>query len=64
MMLRSLLSIAALAGSVMSNDQVLSFNRKIERETRSLDEIYKAALKEGDTVTLWHGGDATNQQIG
>ncbi|KIL92275.1 hypothetical protein FAVG1_04684 [Fusarium avenaceum] len=62
MMLRSLLPIAILAGSVMCNDQAFGFNSKIERETRSLDEIYKAALKEGDTVTLWHGGDATNQQ--
>jgi hypothetical protein len=61
MMLRSLLSIATLASSAMSYDQLLGFNSKIERETRSLDEIYKAALKEGDTVTLWHGGDAPNR---
>lgn len=31
-------------------------------ENRTLDEIYQAALKEGGTVTLWHGGDEKNQQ--
>ncbi|KAH7109189.1 hypothetical protein EDB81DRAFT_703440 [Dactylonectria macrodidyma] len=31
-------------------------------EERSLDQIYKAALKEGGTVTLWSGGDEKNQQ--
>ncbi|KAI4624430.1 hypothetical protein J4E83_004104 [Alternaria metachromatica] len=35
---------------------------KFERETRSLDEIYKAALAEGGVVTLWHGGDEKTQQ--
>lgn len=63
-MKHSLFSLAFLASSVMSYDQVLGFNEKVEVETRSLDEIYKAALKEGDTVTLWHGGDAVNQQAG
>lgn len=33
-----------------------------EFETRSLDEIHQAALAEGGTVTLWHGGDERNQQ--
>jgi len=33
-----------------------------ERETRSLDEIYQAALAEGGVVTLWHGGDEKTQQ--
>jgi hypothetical protein len=33
-------------------------------ENRTLDEIYQAALKEGDVVTLWHGGDEKNQQDG
>jgi hypothetical protein len=33
-----------------------------ERETRSLDEIYRAALAEGGVVTLWHGGDEKTQQ--
>ncbi|KAF9763808.1 hypothetical protein IL306_002977 [Fusarium sp. DS 682] len=46
----------------MSYDQVLGFNERVQVETRSLDEIYKAALKEGGTVTCWHGGDAVNQR--
>ncbi|KAG9193589.1 hypothetical protein G6011_03624 [Alternaria panax] len=33
-----------------------------EQETRSIDEIYKAALAEGGVVTLWHGGDEKTQQ--
>ncbi|KAH7125044.1 hypothetical protein B0J13DRAFT_647211 [Dactylonectria estremocensis] len=33
-------------------------------EKRSLDQIYKAALKEGGTVTLWSGGDERNQGDG
>ncbi|KAJ4348728.1 uncharacterized protein N0V89_010106 [Didymosphaeria variabile] len=33
-------------------------------ENRTLDEIHQAALKEGGTVTLWHGGDEKNQQDG
>ncbi|RYC57577.1 hypothetical protein CHU98_g8618 [Xylaria longipes] len=31
-------------------------------ETRSLDQIYKEALKEGGVVTLWHGGSEQHQQ--
>lgn len=31
-------------------------------ESRSLDEIYQAALAEGGVVTCWHGGDETTQQ--
>ncbi|KAM0321653.1 hypothetical protein ACHAQA_010009 [Verticillium albo-atrum] len=33
-------------------------------EKRSLSQIYNAALKEGGTVTVWHGGDETNQMDG
>jgi hypothetical protein len=33
-----------------------------ESETRSIDEIYQAALTEGGIVTLWHGGDEKTQQ--
>ena len=36
----------------------------IQPDTRSLSEIYHAALKEGGLVTLWHGGDEKNQQDG
>ncbi|KAF5243102.1 hypothetical protein FAUST_3021 [Fusarium austroamericanum] len=60
----SLLSLASLATSAWGYDQVLGFNRKVETETRSLDEIHKAALKEGGVVTLWHGGDSVNRQGG
>lgn len=31
-------------------------------ETRSIDEIYQAALDEGGSVTLWHGGDEAYQR--
>ncbi|EDU48153.1 AfuA ABC-type Fe3+ transport system periplasmic component [Pyrenophora tritici-repentis] len=37
-------------------------NATIERETRSIDEIYEAAVAEGGVVTLWHGGDEKTQQ--
>lgn len=50
------------AGHVVAYDQVLGFNAKVERENRTLDEIYKAALAEGDVVTVWHGGDEVDQQ--
>lgn len=33
-----------------------------KQETRSLDEIYQAAVAEGGVVTLWHGGDEKTQQ--
>ncbi|KAM0228828.1 hypothetical protein ACHAPO_010465 [Fusarium lateritium] len=56
------LSIALLASRVAAYDQVLGFNTEIEYEDRTLDQIYKAALKEGDAVTLWAGGDEKAQQ--
>lgn len=37
-------------------------NAAAEVETRTIDEIYKAALAEGGVVTLWHGGDEATQQ--
>lgn len=61
-MLSNLLTTGLLAGGALAYDQVLGFNSKVEVETRSLDTIYKAALKEGDVVTVWHGGDEANQQ--
>ena len=33
-------------------------------ENRTLDEIYAAALAEGSTITLWHGGDGQTKQNG
>lgn len=61
-MLRSLVTAICLASSVLGYDQALGFDGKVQRENRTLDEIYQAALKEGDTVTLWHGGDRPNRQ--
>ncbi|KAM5349883.1 hypothetical protein ACJ41O_006388 [Fusarium nematophilum] len=62
-MLRQLVcTTVLLASSVLGYDQVLGFNSRVERENRTLDEIYKAALAEGDVVTVWHGGDEKNQQ--
>ncbi|KAM0438483.1 hypothetical protein ACHAPT_001232 [Fusarium lateritium] len=61
-MMRQFLPLAFLASQVAGYDQLLGFKAAPEYETRSLDQIYKAALKEGDTVTLWHGGDEKNQQ--
>lgn len=55
--------VAALAvAPALCYDQVLGFNNVIQRENRSLDEIYQAALAEGGVVTLWHGGDEKTQQ--
>ncbi|KAK3387766.1 ABC transporter [Podospora didyma] len=57
------LSLTLLASSlVLAYETTLGFNSAAVIETRTLDEIYQAALAEGGTVTLWHGGDETNQQ--
>lgn len=47
-----------LAGAAVSSafDPQLGFNNHVEVENRTLDEIYQAALKEGGTLTVWHGG--------
>ncbi|KPM37551.1 hypothetical protein AK830_g9026 [Neonectria ditissima] len=63
-MLRNLVATSLLVSQALGFDQVLGFNAKVEYETRSLDKIYKAALAEGDVVTVWHGGDEANQQDG
>lgn len=57
MMLRTLLASAVLAGHIVAADQLLGFNQAPEVETRSLDQIYRAALAEGGVVTVWQGGD-------
>ncbi|KAJ2968514.1 hypothetical protein NQ176_g9144 [Zarea fungicola] len=54
--------VSALAGVSLSCDQWLGFRTPTEYETRSIDEIYAAALAEGGSVTLWHGGDEKYQQ--
>jgi maltose-binding protein MalE len=59
--MRLILSSLALFACV-SLAAPASDNAKFEQETRSLDEIYQAALAEGGVVTLWHGGDEKTQQ--
>ncbi|EOD42925.1 putative abc-type fe3+ transport system protein [Neofusicoccum parvum UCRNP2] len=56
--------ICLLAGAAVSSafDNQLGFNSYVEVENRTLDEIYQAALKEGGTLTVWHGGDEKAQQ--
>ncbi|KAF2213704.1 hypothetical protein CERZMDRAFT_111325 [Cercospora zeae-maydis SCOH1-5] len=56
-MLKSLLTTALLTGHTLAYDQLLCFHGAAEVETRSIDEIYQAALKEVGVVTLWLGGD-------
>ncbi|KAI4938792.1 uncharacterized protein J4E92_000073 [Alternaria infectoria] len=53
-------SLALFAG--ISWAASLPNTTNFEQETRSLDEIYQAALAEGGVVTLWHGGDEKTQQ--
>ncbi|EHK48780.1 uncharacterized protein TrAtP1_009420 [Trichoderma atroviride] len=57
-----LLTTALLLGQTFAYDTVLGFNSRPTVETRTIDEIYSAALKEGGTVTVWHGGDEKDQQ--
>ncbi|KAK1691287.1 ABC transporter [Colletotrichum godetiae] len=47
-----------------SYDTTFGFNGAPIIENRTLDEIHQAALDEGGIVTVWHGGDETNQQDG
>jgi hypothetical protein len=53
---------ALLLGQSLAYDTILGFNSAPLLETRSLDEIYHAALDEGGIVTVWHGGDEKDQQ--
>ena len=63
MSLFKVLTIAASFGSIAAAfDPQFGFRDNVEIETRSLDEIHQAALKEGGSVTLWHGGDEPTQQ--
>jgi hypothetical protein len=52
------------ATNAIAYDHTFAFNQPIEHGSRTLDEIHQAALAEGDTVTLWHGGDEKNQLDG
>ncbi|KAL8392821.1 hypothetical protein RB595_002850 [Gaeumannomyces hyphopodioides] len=56
-MLRSLLTVALVAGRVWSYDQLFGFNGKYIRENRTIEEVYKAALAEGGRCSQWMGGD-------
>ncbi|TQV99046.1 hypothetical protein V2A60_007267 [Cordyceps javanica] len=65
------LAVTAFTGFALGYDQLLGFpgsiscgnrSNSVTEETRSLDEIHKAALAEGGVVTLWHGGDEKTQQ--
>ncbi|CAG9947969.1 unnamed protein product [Clonostachys rosea f. rosea IK726] len=44
-----------------SFDQTFGWNSNALVESRTLDEIHQAALAEGGTVTLWHGGGSPDQ---
>ena len=61
-MMHRLLGLTLLAASATAYDQVLGFDDGFEVETRSLNEIYNAAIAEGGVVTCWHGGDEHNRQ--
>ncbi|CAH0028432.1 unnamed protein product [Clonostachys rhizophaga] len=61
-MMRTVASAALLIGQTFAYDQLFNFKAAPVYETRSLDEIHQAALKEGGVVTVWHGGDEANQQ--
>jgi maltose-binding protein MalE len=58
----TLFSLAFFAGASLAAPACN--NTGNAQETRSIDEIYQAALTEGGVVTLWHGGDEKNQQDG
>ncbi|KAJ3937959.1 uncharacterized protein N0V96_011958 [Colletotrichum fioriniae] len=62
MVLPTFVLSAALATSVAAYDTLLNFHGAPEVETRTIDEIHKAAVAEGGVVTLWHGGDEKTQQ--
>lgn len=57
-----LLNLALFAGYALARPHEHAANGTYEQETRSIDEIYQAALAEGGVVTLWHGGDEKTQQ--
>lgn len=62
--LPALAALFALATTVLSFDQTFAWNSTPIVETRSLDEIHQAALKEGGNVILWHGGSDASQLDG
>lgn len=61
-MLSSLLGLALFAEYALARPHKQAVNGAYEQETRSMHEIYEAALAEGGVITLWHGGDEKTQQ--
>lgn len=57
----SIINLALLAASAVATPYTKP-NSTVPEETRTLDEIHKAALREGGVVTVWHGGDEANRQ--
>ncbi|KAI1639506.1 ABC transporter [Biscogniauxia mediterranea] len=57
-----ILLAAALAGHSSAYDTLFKYDAAPIVETRTIDEIYQAALAEGGIVTCWHGGDERSQQ--
>lgn len=59
-------AVIRTAGSaaLMSGIFAFSVQAATSMETRPLDDIYKSALKEGGTVTVYAGGDTPGQQDG
>lgn len=48
------------ANAVAAYDILFHFGLIAQVETRFIDQIYKAALKEDGVVTTWFGGDEKN----
>ncbi|KAF2713275.1 periplasmic binding protein-like II [Pleomassaria siparia CBS 279.74] len=61
-LVRSLVLSAVAASSALAYSPQFAFAPPAEVETRTLDELHQAALKEGGVVTVWHGGDEPAQQ--
>ncbi|KAI0423378.1 ABC transporter [Xylaria sp. FL1042] len=62
---QSIIASALLLGAcAAAYDNLLGFNGAPEVETRTIDEIYEAAVAEGGVVTCWHGGNKAMQQAG
>ncbi|KAF2970574.1 hypothetical protein GQX73_g3005 [Xylaria multiplex] len=60
----TLCCIVAATTIVSAYDTTFGFDGEPQIENRTIDEIYEAALAEGGIVTVWHGGDETDQQDG
>ncbi|KAJ4324210.1 hypothetical protein N0V94_001422 [Neodidymelliopsis sp. IMI 364377] len=58
----ALFKLAFFAGASLALPSTYATNNTYEKETRSIDEIYQAALAEGGVVTVWNGGDEKTQQ--